>query len=576
MKRIKHIYKFILVFGLVGAFSCTDGFEELNKNPNSFNSAPPENSFAGIVKNTLDLVGGDLNDQMYMNYASYYGGKGGQFPHFFYTDAVNGWWQRFYVNILKNTQEIIDNYGDNPDYTNRVYIAKIWKSYVYSVMVSTFGGVPMTDALGDNTTANYDSEEQIYTAILNMLKEAGAGIKPAGDKLSKDPIFNGDNTMWIKFANSLRLKIAMRISTGFPALAQEHASAVLSNEDGLIASNSENILMKWGIEQENWSFNYTRYIFGDPSADVVPYMNFHFLLNLKTYNDPRMTALANVASKPLLITDTLFASGSSTDKVIVRYPIPFYGKTLATTRALDAWNLNGNLSPLTGVDNSSYSRINSDRFMTQDMSFPIITYAEICFNKAEAKLKGWGGSKTAEEFYYAGIDASFAQLGVSGAAAYKAQDGIKWGTSSKGDRDLFGVVTSGISVDPVDKIVRQSWIAMFGQGHDAWCLMKRTRLLPVIPQFSPDGSLGVNYVEVPERMIYATTENGINPIAYAAASGILAKGDNMYSPLKMNKTYTPVDWEALPAVYNNDFAKKWYGNSVDDLIANGISYEIIN
>ena len=247
MKKNKYIRKvFFVAFLAIGTFSCTDGFEDMNENPNNFNVATPEALLAGAVKSTVDLVGGEMNDQMYNNYASYYGGKGGQFPKFFYTDpGADQYWRRFYVNILKNTQEIIDNYSDDPKYANRVHIAKIWKSYVYSVLVSTFGPVPYVDALGSNTTTTYTSEEAIYIAILDMLKAAGEGITVTGDKLITDPVFNGNNLMWKKFANTLRLKIALRISEGFPTLAQKHGAEVMANEAGLISSNTENIALKW-------------------------------------------------------------------------------------------------------------------------------------------------------------------------------------------------------------------------------------------------------------------------------------------------------------------------------------------
>ena len=120
---------FLVAFLAIGMFSCTDGFEDMNENPNNFEVTSAESLLTGAVISTLDLVGGDLNDQMFNNYASFYGGKGGQFPKFFYTDSgVDQYWRRFYINILTNTQKIIDDYSADPKYANRVHIAKIWKS----------------------------------------------------------------------------------------------------------------------------------------------------------------------------------------------------------------------------------------------------------------------------------------------------------------------------------------------------------------------------------------------------------------------------------------------------------------
>jgi hypothetical protein len=196
--------------------------------------------------------------------------------------------------------------------------------------------------------------------------------------------------------------------------------------------------------------------------------------------------------------------------------------------------------------------------------------------KAEAALKGWGGSKTAEQYYYEGIEASFEQYGIQGAAAYKERDGIKWGTSSIGDRHFTGIVTSGIPADPFAKIVVQRWIAMFNQGLDAWCLERRTRAITWPPHLNPHET-SITWSYPPERMVYSTNERTLNEAAYKEAAARLDGGDDLYTPLKMNKPVDPIiDWEAFPAKFNNDFGKHWYGNSIDDLVANGIEYTILN
>ena len=558
------------------SMSCTNDFEEINTNEFIFNEASPEALFTGVVKNTLDLVGGTMNDQMFNTYASFYGGKGGQFNRYFYTEqALDQFWKRFYVNILKNNQDIIDSYSSDSNYSNRVTIAKIWKSYVYSILVSTFGPVPYQEALQGKNAAAYNSEELIYTDILAELKSAFENLDISGDTLAQDPIFNGDLTKWKKFANSLRLKIALRISEGFPALAEQHGSDAMANEGSLISSNDENASMKWGLEQENWSFNYSRYIFVEANDDVVPFMNLHFLLNLKTYKDPRLFKLVEPSNDPITITDVVFRSGSTTEQITVEYELPYFGRPLGGNEGVEGWNLNQNDNILNGLANRRFSRPKLDVFMAADMSYNIITYSEINFIKAEAQLKGWGGSKTGEEYYYDGIEASFQQYGATGFTDYKNRAGIQWGTTSVGDRGLFGVVTSGISNDPIDKITRQRWLASYNQGHDIWCMQKRTRTLPLIDQFAPDGATGLDYAPLPERLVYPPlSEGGLNNAAYQDA--ILNLGGNtLYNELQMNTSYDPIQWETLVPELNQDFGTHFYGDSEDDLIAEGIDYTII-
>ena len=150
----KRLYKItvICIAGFFGLLSCTREFEDINRDPNAFSSAKPQNQLAGAMKATLDMVGGWMNDHMFMNYAQYYGGMGGQFERFYWTESgIIGIWEDFYVDQLANLQAIIDDYGDDPDYANQVYITKIWKSYVFSVLASTFGDVPMSEAISEAT-----------------------------------------------------------------------------------------------------------------------------------------------------------------------------------------------------------------------------------------------------------------------------------------------------------------------------------------------------------------------------------------------------------------------------------------
>ncbi len=571
--------------------SCTEDFEQINVNSNKVSDASAEELFAGSVLNTLNLVGGTLNDQLFNNYASYYGGKGGQFPRFFYLESsLDSYWRTFYVDILKNNQLIIDNYSDNTDYKNRVLIAKIWRSYVFSILVSTFGPVPYTDAINGLKNPTYGSEELIYTGVLEDLKEAGENIDLDGDSLLQDPVFNGDLLKWIKFANTLRLKIALRISDedddghqqGFPDLAQLHGSEVMQNESLLLTSNDDNIALKWEANAENWSYNYNRYVFLQPNEDVLPYVNFHFLLNLKTYHDPRLFKIIEPSSNPIIVRDRVYASGSDSELIYVEYELPYFGRPLGGNNIIQAWGLNGDANPLAGIETRRYCRPKADVFMAQDMSFYISTFAELNFLKAEAKLYGWGGAESAEEYYYKGIEASFEQYEVGGVDEYKNQAGIKWDTVSNGDRGLFNLVSSGISDDRLDQIVRQRWLSSFNQGHDMWTLHRRTRLLPIIDHFNPDGATGLDFAPIPERMIYppiievaSNNENFELAIANLteSISSSHPSGNSLYSRLKTNKQYVPIDWPIYgDPSFKIDFITNFYGNSEDDLINAGITY----
>jgi hypothetical protein len=98
----------------------------------------------------------------------------------------------------------------------------------------------------------------------------------------------------------------------------------------------------------------------------------------------------------------------------------------------------------------------------------------------------------------------------------------------------------------------------------------------LIPNFSPDTSYGLEFTDIPERMIYPISEIGLNNAGYVAAIQALG-GNTMSIPLKMNKNpkYTPDYWTSQPAAFNQEFARKFYGESEDDLKAAAVTYKII-
>ena len=249
MKKIFLILSFLL------ALSCEKDFREINTDPDVFTKVEPEYLFAGVVKKTINLMA-VMNKKAFWNYSHYITIEGGNLPRYSATPGdMDIWWERFYLDILSNLNQILTIYSDDPDYKNRIQIMKIWQSYIYSVMVSLWGPIPYSEAFNETQkTFKYDSEEFIYTDILNKLKEASETLTNDGDYLAPDKIF-ADHSIekWKKFANSLRLKLALRISDAAPALAQPHIQELMADEDLLIQSPAEDVKAYWGIDEPNFS-----------------------------------------------------------------------------------------------------------------------------------------------------------------------------------------------------------------------------------------------------------------------------------------------------------------------------------
>jgi hypothetical protein len=182
MKNISKILKIGILGILVSLVSCTEDFSDINKDPNAFNEVSPETLIVGSMKTMLDVYGGLHNMWYCMNSARYGGDVSGNemMRYGFQSGHTDNYWRSAYYAV-KNCLEIIDGFSDNPDYANRVAMARIWQATIHSYVVGSWGPSPMSEAGSGAPTIGYDSEEEIYTAILNTLKDAADAIDPDGD-----------------------------------------------------------------------------------------------------------------------------------------------------------------------------------------------------------------------------------------------------------------------------------------------------------------------------------------------------------------------------------------------------------
>ncbi|MBN1599156.1 MAG: SusD/RagB family nutrient-binding outer membrane lipoprotein [Bacteroidales bacterium] len=579
MKKIIPIILFLFII------SCERDFKEINTNPDTFSSLEPEYIFGGVVLRTIDLIA-DMNKRVFWSYSHYLSIEGGPFPRYSATPvSMNGWWDRFYIDILSNLNQIKVMYGEDPDYANRIQIVNIWQSYIYSIMVSMWGPVPYFETFDQSSRSySYDSEPDIYTDILSTLKTASELLDEEGDVFTPDVIFGDDEIQgWKKFANTLRLKLALRISDVNPTLAGQHITELMANEEMLVSGEDEDVRAYWGTSVLDYSPYYEEYIFNAASPGVYPYLSHFLFLYLRSYGDPRTETFANPSLLPYVVADTIWVMDlipepdpNDTVAYLINYPIPYYGRP-KTGRVPDVWHIEDPL-PLPPSD-YSYSDVHS-QFLVADYYHSIISHVDVLFMKAEAALKGYGGSRTAEEYYYEGIEASFTQYGFSGDYNnYILQDGIAWETSAIGFEDFRGIVNSDIDGDPLKQIALQRWISNYFHGaHDAWCLQRRLRFLDLPPHFNPESPTTTNVLaaDLPERLPYPANEDYLNHDEFAEAIDVYFDGDNdMNGLLYFSKEYEHTDWLNIVPRINNDVVRYMYGETFEELDAAGVEYEII-
>lgn len=610
---------------LVMNYSCTDDFDDTNRNPNKVYNAELEYVFPGVVYKSMNAYS-RMNYRLLTVFSRYIVNWVEQKD----TEDMSSYFEDFYVKSLKDLRGLETQYVGKEGYENRANMIMTWKAYMYYVMVSSFGGVPMSEATPEalQKTYKYDSEEDIYVEILEMLDNAVATFDTGGDILLKDPLFRdvkgqSDVNKWKKFANSLRLNIALTIQNMNPELAETHIRKALTagNENFLIASVDDIAKFKYGVDINADASFYYRDFLNQMDAGtntnwaVYPAMSHNFFLYMKSYNDPRLpkfTVPAEGNEMGMMNNDTItrvnLTNPQWRDSLIVRYGLPFVPRKDHKIEPA-GWIVGTDPTSPTGDKyRSPYSDIVINRnecfvsrdYLNADADVVLINWAEVCFMQAEVALKYPGIlTKSAQSYYEEGVAASMAQYGVTGSdvATYMEQPGVKWNTDGEGVweyRHLYkaDIKGKGDKNNHLEQIYKQWYIADFFNGHAGWTLERRTRAMNFPPHFynSPSASQGSNGVcdYMQERLLYPIDEQSYNIGEYKlAVANLQAKspapnpargGDNFYTLLQI--AAPQIDngdlskWMSGEIVYDGGFIRNWYGKTLEEVLQNvGVASE---
>ncbi|MDR1610077.1 MAG: SusD/RagB family nutrient-binding outer membrane lipoprotein [Candidatus Symbiothrix sp.] len=541
-KIVRTITVGLTLTGIVLLNACTDKFDEINTRTDRLTSVSPELIFGLSPVVTLRELTSNNNWYFFGNYGNQWSVIGGTGPHFGFDGRGERIWNNLYSGGLLPLYEIIANYGDNPVYANRVAIAKIWKAYIFSQLTAIYGPCPYTDACNGRESISFDNEETVYRGILKELKDAYTAINTATSATDNypakgDPFIGGqlgttaqftDLNRWAQFARCIRLRTAIRLTEVPDAwasgLAQEAKAIVAEELDNaenglLINDNTGNFWMQFGAEADRTNPLYQEVI-GNPELLIVDPGNFpvlHESLSLwikeETYKDPCLDVMCTAGS-----------GGSGRNRFS-----KWLGRPHSMERPENYQEPQGYSSPYNNLKYADFATVGKT-FSGVDAKFYFFSYPELCFIRAEATYKGyWTKGKTAEEYYYEGIDARCTKYSKTGAAVttYKNQAGIKWSTpsdtvrvgstiKSTNYRDyLGGFIDSylGGEEDNLKRIIVQHWISLFSQNIDIWTLLRRTEVIPFKPHFGVDlnnGYVNSRWGYTPERMIYPGNERIIN------------------------------------------------------------------
>ena len=216
----------VLVFALL-ATACDNGFTGLNENPNAPASVTPQYLFPNGITNVVGTIRGGGFDLTFTSLWAQ------QIAMDRFTDEdrysmrpgnIDGWWSGFYSGGLEDFATILQQTTPDSE-PDLVAPALIMKSWTFGVMTDIWGDIPYSEANQGKGgfTPKYDSQKDIYTGLFTDLTTANDLLTSggAGDNYgSADVIYNGDMGKWQRFANSLRLRFAMRLQRVDAATAQ--------------------------------------------------------------------------------------------------------------------------------------------------------------------------------------------------------------------------------------------------------------------------------------------------------------------------------------------------------------------
>ncbi|MDH5397345.1 MAG: SusD/RagB family nutrient-binding outer membrane lipoprotein [Cyclobacteriaceae bacterium] len=487
MKLLKNIqYKLLIVLLTVGMISCDlSDFGDTNDDPNNTTSPKTSALLTNALKALPWTTAGDNGrnfraGQHYVQYVGntqYTGDDNYDADKFDYNSIYTGPLAdlKFIIdyNVDADTKDVAASSGSNG---NQIAVAKILMSYYYLHLTDRFGDIPYSDALksGEATqvlSPGFSTQQEVYNGIFSTLTEAVSSMD--GGKIPEgDILFGGDMGMWKKFANTIRMVAGLRLSEVDEAKGKAEFTSALSA--GVISSNDERIVYQYLAEQNNenpWFSAFRTREDWSMTSTIVDYMNHSSSVNpftskagmMDVIMDPRLPKYANPTE-------------ASNFKDYVGQP---YGLTEADAGA---------------ISNSEVSLL-GDYMRTQDLAYPIYSYAQVLFCQAEAAERGWTGGD-AQQLYYDAIFASLEEYGVDG------------------DYDQF-ILNSEVAWDATkaqERIATQKWVAMFLVGYDAWSNWRRTGF-PVL-QPSPNGILSQT---IPTRQAYPDSERDLNTVNWQKA-----------------------------------------------------------
>lgn len=472
---------------IVGA--CDDGFDELNVNPTKPSQIAAGNKLTSVLKFVsserydnwrAQLIYQSTMMQHLSTTAGYWNGDKYTWNRGYASSLLD----RYYENAIKNVQDLVFQLDQDAAPEEMKAIARIVRVFAFSRLTDLYGDVPYSEAgkavIDGVFLPKYDPQSEIYADMLKELEESAAALGSGTSGFgAADVIYQGDQAKWKKLANSLMLRLGLRLIKVDPAASQAWVTKAISG--GVMTSNEDIFYLQHDSNNRNGlseAFD----------ADGNPRMSKTFIDFLQDGNDPRLPILAQRRSDQ---------STAAAD--LIGFP--------------NGLN-NAMLLEMTGEENTdAYAEPNRPIVAAFEAPMFFQTYAEVELMLAEANVR-WGLAGDAATHYNNGVTAAMKQLSLYGDAAVIE------------DADIATYLTNNPydAANALEQINTQYWAATFLNEYETFSNWRRTGFPVLVPVNFPGNETGGT---IPRRLTYSQNEASNNPDNYAAA--VAAQGPDVLS-----------------------------------------------
>lgn len=559
-KHILNIVSVMMLLSLGGVISsCSDSYlEEVNTDDSKAESIDPNAQLTTALLQTYgDFSLMDTYRSYITGFTQYYAGgwnvsnyAGAVYPK----DSEMAYvWNRYYQIGIKNLVDAIHHTENMPN-TNAAL--RIHRAYMMALLSDIYGDIPCTEAgmsfISGNATPKYDTQEEVYDFIFSELKACAAQLGTGTDVISGDVTSLGSKPeAWKRYANTLRLRYAMRISDVAPERARTEFESALNADGGIISSADEDAYIKYndapftlydGATDLDFRANALgEMIYGqDPESPSFVCSTLYDYM--KKMHDPRLYRIAHCYIHTTRSQTDTSGNYDVTDEVLAWGERG--GDGIVPCNVGDAWWsdwVNGpansdiptldslvTLYPDKGYDKNNYPArmirpTIAVAFCNADCPGILITSAEVEFLLAEAASKGWTVPGDVKSHYEAGIRASMQVLNNYYDIVSKISD----------EEIEQYIAENPVGDNPRESINTQAWILHLTNPSEGWANLRRSdypaiadrTLLPVRGDFPHEDP----NLQTPVRLRYPLLEAKYNSVNYEKAVERLGGTDDWHT-----------------------------------------------